>query len=620
MGLFIYYAKDLPRPEKFTEKTAVQSTKIFDRTGQVLLYELYNEEKREIIPLSSVPDYLKFAVISAEDAKFYSHNGIDLNGIFRAIKNNLKLGKPLYGGSTITQQLIRSTFLTNEKTLKRKTREIILTLELERRYSKDQILGWYLNQVPFGPNIYGVEAASKNFFGKQTKDLSLNESATLAALLQAPSYLSPYGGHKDELIIRKDYILDRMVQENYLKPEEAESAKKEELKFAELQQSIKAPHFIFYVEDYLFEKYGKDFLENGGLKIYTSLDWEMQQLAEKAIAQGIKTNRQNRAYNSSLVAIDPKTGDILAMVGSVDWFGDPLPENCISGENCLFDPKVNIATYRIGRQPGSAFKPFVYATAFQKGYDDKYIVIDEETNFGTFAGKPYIPQNWDEKFRGPVTLRQALAQSLNVPAVKVLRDLAGLEDSIENAKKMGITTLTKPLSFYGLSVVLGGGEVKLLDIVSAYGVFATEGLRIPPTAVLKIEDSQGNIIEENKKTPKRVLEPEVARLISDILSDNEARAPLFGERSPLFFENYQVAVKTGTTTDYRDGWTIGYTPSIVAGLWSGNNDNSPIAKKPGSMISAPMWHQFMEGVLSKLPKENFTKPKVSFPLSSPQPE
>lgn len=617
LSLFVYHAKDLPRPEKFTEKSFVESTKIFDRTGKVLLYELYNEEKREIIPLSSVPDYLKYAVISAEDAKFYSHHGIDFRGIFRSIQINLKLGKPIYGGSTISQQLIRSTFLTNEKTIKRKTREIILTLELERRYSKDQILEWYLNQVPFGPNIYGVETASKTFFSKQTKDLSINESATLAALLQAPSYLSPYGGHQDELIARKNYILDRMAKEHYLNPEEVESAKKEELKFAEPQQSLKAPHFVFFVQDYLFEKYGKDFLEKEGLKIYTSLDWEMQESAEKTVKEGAKKNISNKAYNASLVAIDPKTGEVLAMVGSADWFGKSLPEGCISGQNCLFDPKVNVATYRIGRQPGSSFKPFVYATAFEKGYDDKYIVIDEETNFGIWGGKPYIPQNYDNKFRGPVTLREALAQSLNIPAVKVLRDLAGLNDSIETAKKMGITTLTKPSSFYGLSIVLGGGEVKLFDMVSAYGVFATEGLRAPPISVLRIEDSQGNIIEENKKTPKRVLSAEASRLISDILSDNEARAPMFGTRSPLYFENYQVAVKTGTTGDYRDGWVIGYTPSIAVGVWAGNNDNTPIYRKPGAMVAAPMWHEFMANVLPKYPKENFTKPQTTSVIPSP---
>jgi len=594
LSLFVYYAKDLPRPEKFTERVFAQSTKIFDRTGKIVLYELYGEEKREIIPLSEIPEHLKWAIISAEDAKFYSHRGIDINAIFRSLWTDIKLGKPVYGGSTISQQLIRSTFLSLEKTPKRKIREIILTIELERRYSKDQILEWYLNQVPFGPNIYGVEAAAQTFFEKRTKDLTLAESALLASLIRAPSYLSPYGNHLDELLARKNYILDRMAQEGYITQKEAEEAKKQELVFAKEGHSIKAPHFVLYVKEQLIQKYGKDFLEKKGLKIYTSLDWDLQKIAEKAVEEGVERNKRYRAYNASLVAINPKTGEILAMVGSADWFGESFPEGCIPGKNCLFDPKVNVATYKIGRQPGSSFKPFVYATAFEKGYKDTYVVIDEPTNFGIYGGKPYTPQNYDSKFRGPVTLRQALAQSLNVPSVKVLAYLAGVEDSIKTAKKMGITTLNKPSHFYGLSLVLGGGEVKLLDMVSAYGVFATEGLRVPPVSVLKIEDADGNIIEETKKSPRRVLDPESARLINDILSDNKARTPMFGPKSALYFENYQVAAKTGTTNNFKDAWTIGYTPSLVAGVWVGNNDNSPMARQPGVVLAAPIWRQFME--------------------------
>lgn len=605
LGLFIYYAKDLPRPEKFTERSFVQSTKIFDRTGEVLLYELYGEEKREIIPLALMPEYLKQAAISVEDANFYNHFGLDFRGISRAIRINLKLRKPLYGGSTISQQLIRSTFLTVEKTIKRKIREIILTLELERRYSKEQILEWYLNQVPFGPNLYGVEAASKAFFNKSTKDISIAEAATLIALIQAPSYFSNEE-HRNELFNRKNYVLDRMTEEHYLTKEEAEEAKKEELKFEEISQSIKAPHFVFYVREYLSKKYGENFLEEGGLKVYTSLDWELQEIAEKSVEEGVERNKGYRAYNASLVAIDPKTGEILAMVGSADWFGESLPEGCTPGENCLFDPKVNVATYRTGRQPGSAFKPFVYATAFQKGYDDKYVVVDEETNFGIWGGKSWTPQNYDGRFRGPVTLRQALAQSLNIPSVKVMLYLAGLEDSIKNAQKFGITTLNKPLSFYGPSIVLGGGEVRLIDMVSAYGVFATEGLRIPPTSIFKIEDSKGNIIEENKKTPRRILDIEVARLINDILSDNETRTPMFGAHSALYFENYAVAAKTGTTDDFKDGWIIGYTPSIAVGVWTGNNDNTPTSKQPGVVLAGPIWRTFLAEVLPKFPKESFS--------------
>lgn len=608
LGLFIYYAKDLPRPEKFTERAFIESTKIYDRTGEVLLYELYGEEKREIISLSEMPEHLKQALIATEDANFYSHHGVDIWGIIRAIKINLSIGQPLYGGSTISQQLIRSTFLTREKSIKRKVREMILALELERRYPKDQILEWYLNQIPLGINIYGVEAASKTYFNKPAKELSLSESAVLVALIKAPSYYTPFGSHVEELLGRKDYVLNRMVQEKYITSEQAEEAKSVVLEFAKVSQMIKAPHFVLHIQEYLFKTYGKNFLEEEGYRIYTTLDWDLQQAAEEAIEQGVARNKKNKAHNASLVAINPKNGEILSMVGSADWFGDSYPEGCISGKNCQFDPKLNVATYRIGRQPGSSFKPFVYATAFQNGYDDEYIVIDEKTNFGVWGNKEYIPQNYDGLFRGPVTLREALAQSLNIPSVKVLLDLAGLQESINTARKSGLTTLKESASFYGPAIVLGGGEVRLIDMVSAYGVFATEGRKQPAISILRIEDSKGNIIEQKKKTSRKILDEQTARLLNDILSDNEARSPMFGYNSPLYFPNYQVAAKTGTTDNWRDAWTIGYTPGIVAGVWVGNNDNSPMAKKPGIMFSTPIWHQFMETALAKLPQENFTPP------------
>lgn len=600
--LFVYYAKDLPRPERFTEKPFIQSTKIYDKTGEILLYDIYGEEKRDVISLDQVPEYLKEAVIVAEDINFYHHFGLDIKGIIRAVLSNLRVGKAIYGGSTISQQLIRSSFLTREKTLKRKVREIILTLELERRYSKDEILEFYLNQVPFGSNTYGVEAACQTYFNKPISEISLPEATILVSLIRSPSYLSPYGEHKDKLLSRKDYILDRMLKEGYLTQEERDKTKESEITFAKILQPIRAPHFVMYVMEYLKQRYGEDFLKEKGLRVYTSLDWELQEWAEKVIKEGGEINKNYRAHNASLVAIDPKTGQILAMVGSIDYFGDLFPEDCLAGENCLFEPYPNV-TIR-GRQPGSAFKPFVYATAFKKGYDDKVVVIDEETNFGTPA-YPYIPRNYDGLFRGQVSLRQALAQSLNVPSIKVLANFAGLQDSIQTAKDLGITTLTKPPSFYGLPLVLGGGEVTLLEMVSAYGTFAAKGWHVPPVSILKIEDSTGNIIEENKKTPKMVLEPEVASLINDILSDNEARAPMFGSRPLLYFESYQVAAKTGTTQNYKDGWVIGYTPSIAAGVWVGNNNNSSMSKQPGIVLAGPIWRRFMEKVLLLRGTENF---------------
>ncbi len=591
--VFIYYAKDLPRPEQFTERTIAQTTKIYDRTGEILLYEFYGDEKRELVPFDRISDYIKEAAIAAEDANFYEHHGIDIEGIFRAVKINLQLGRPLYGGSTISQQLIRSTFLGREKTIKRKVREVILTLELERRHNKEEILEWYLNQIPFGPNTYGVEAASQNYFGKPAKEVSLEEAATLAALIRAPSYLSPYGHHIPELLERKDYALDRMAEENFITEKEAEIAKEKEIKFEEPNISIKAPHFVFYVKDYLLKKYGQAFLEREGLKVYTSLDWDLQKKAQETVKKGVEVNYSFNAHNASLVAMSPKNGEILAMAGSADWFADPYPEGCKSGVNCKFDPKVNIATYGSGRQPGSSFKPFVYATAFEKGFDDKTIIMDEETNFGIYGGKPYIPQNYDGFFRGEVTLRQALAQSLNVPSVKVLAYLAGQEDSIKTAKEIGITTLNKDPSFYGLSIVLGGGEVRLLDMVASYSVFAAKGKKHDPVSVLKIENNEGRVIERTSRGSRKVLSEDVCELITDILSDNRARAPMFGSNSLMHFENYQVAAKTGTTNDYKDAWIIGYTPSLSVGVWAGNNDNTSMAKQPGLVIAGPIWRQFL---------------------------
>jgi len=606
--VFIYYAKDLPRPEKFTEKQLIQSTKIYDRTGTILLYNIYGEEKRTYVTLDKISRYLQQAVISAEDGDFYQHPGINIKGIIRSILADFKIGKLTYGGSTLNQQLIRSSFLSLDKTAQRKIREIILSLELDRRYSKDQILEWYLNQVPFGSNAYGVEAASQTFFNKSAADLSLAQAATLAALIKGPSYLSPYE-NKEQLLIRKDYVLARMKSLGYISELDYENAGKEVLVFAEPTE-IKAPYFTLqYIKNYLNEKYGQEFLETRGLKIYTTLDWELQKKAEIFVEEEIKINRSQNAYNAALIAIDPNNGEILAMVGGVDYFGDPYPKNCISGKTCQFDPQFNVATLGL-RQPGSTFKPFVYATAFEKGYTPDTKVVDEKTNFGIWGGEEYIPKNYDGLFRGEITLRDSLAQSINVSSIKVLLDLAGIENSVKTAQDMGITTLKPP---YGPSIVLGGWEVKLLEMTSAYGVFATDGLKVPPTGILKIEDSNGNIIEENKRTGQRVLPVQACREINDILSDNNARAPMFGYNSNLYFKEHQVAVKTGTTQNYQDAWAIGYTPSVVIGVWSGNNNSSAMLERPGVVLAGAIFHKAMEQTFSKYPPTQFNPPEVSSP-------
>ena len=596
-GTFIYYAKDLPRPERLSEAVLAQPTKIYDRAGKVLLYEVYGEEKRQVVPLKDIPLHLQQAVIAIEDAEFYSHKGISLKGIGRAFLINLGLRESQFqkpGGSTITQQLARNSFLTKEKTIPRKIRELVLALELERRYSKEEILTFYLNQIPFGSTAYGVGAASELYFQKHPKDLTLAESAVLAALIQAPTYYSPYGPHKDTLLARKDHVLSRMVEEGFAAQEEAEAAKAEPLVFQDASITIRAPHFVLYVLDDLMKRYGEEFVREQGLRVITSLDWELQQQAEQAVKEVAQQNVAFGAHNAALVALNPRDGEILAMVGSKDWFASSYPEGCASGKDCLFDPKVNVATYRQGRQPGSAFKPFVYALAFQNGATDETVVVDEPTNFGVWGGKEYIPQNYDGRFRGEVTLRQALAQSLNIPSIKVLVDMAGGAEGVDFAKTPGIGTLSDP-SFYGPALVLGGGEVRLLDMASAYGVFAAEGQKTPPVAILSIQDARGNMLGKNQNTPIRVLPPEIAHLITGILSDNEARAPVFGERSLLFIPSASapVAVKTGTTQEFRDGWTLGYTANLVVGVWAGNNDNSPTLREPGVALAAPIWNRVM---------------------------
>ena len=615
-GLFIYLIKDLPRPEKFTEGSIAQSTKIYDRTGEVLLYEISGEEKRTIVPLSEIPESLKWAVVSVEDKNFFEHKGLDFKAIARAILYDLRLKKPVQGASTITQQLIRSYFLTRKKTLKRKTREIILTLEIERRYSKDQILEWYFNLIPFGGNIYGVEEASQTFFGKHISDISLPEAAILAALIRSPSYFSPYGEHLEELSERKNYTLDRMAKLNYISQEEALKSKEKEIIFQQNITTIKAPHFVFFVKDYLEGKYGRDFLNRKGLKVYTTLDFELQGIAETTLEQGIEKIEKYNAHNGALVSINPKTGEILAMVGSKNWYGES--EECDKITNkCKFDPEVNVVLSQ--RQPGSAFKPFVYAKVFLKNYTPNTLVWDVKTefnlncspdgdqDFGEYNSKCYHPKNYDDRFLGPINLKSALAQSRNLPSVKVLY-LAGIDEVLEFVQDFGITTL-KEKGRYGLSLILGGGEVKLLEMVEGYSIFAQDGVKTPLKSIIKIEDSKGNIIEKTNTSKTRIIPCQIAREINDILSDNEARAPMFGINSYLNLKNYKAAAKTGTTQDYKDAWIIGYTPSLVTGVWVGNNNNSPMSKKPAVSLAGPIWQSFMEKVLKNFPKEEFIAPE-----------
>ncbi|MCX6722088.1 MAG: transglycosylase domain-containing protein [Candidatus Staskawiczbacteria bacterium] len=631
--LFIYYTWDLPQPEKFTETPFIQSTKIYDSTGKVLLYDIYGEEKREIVSFDKISDNLKHAVLASEDARFYEHGGVDFLGILRAAWVDLTSQSRSQGGSTLTQQLVRSVYLTNQKSISRKIREIVLSIELEEKYSKDQIFDWYLNEIPFGENAYGAEAASQTYFNKPASDLSLAEAALLTSIIPAPSFYSPYGPNKATLLQKKDALLDKMQKLGFITEKQVQDAKKEKLNFSGSTTSIKAPDFVMYVKKYLDSKYGEDYLKEKGLRVYTTLNWDIQQYVEQVIKSSDKTNIGKGAYNAAMTVLDPKTGEILALVGSKDYFADPFPEGCDEKGpgSCLFDPKYDVATMG-QRQPGSSFKPFVYATAFKKGYTPDTILWDVKTEFNPNCdpnglvnktmdlgdssgsktinvdpnGNPcYAPQDYDGKNRGPVTLRTALDCSFNIPSVKLLY-LAGIPSTLQTAKDLGITTLNN-ISDYGLSLVLGGGDVNLLEMTSAYGVFATEGNYLPPISILKIIDSDGNILEKNNNQPTKVLDTQVARQINNVLSDNSARAPIFGSHSPLYVPGYQVAAKTGTTQNFVDGWTVGYTPFVVVGVWTGNNDNSP-TKDEGVGIAAPMWNAVMQKLVASNPIENFTAP------------
>ena len=614
--------RDLPNPQRISERAVIQSTKIYDRTGAILLYDIHGEEKRTVIPSDQIPAEIINATVAAEDIRFYRHGGIDWRGILRAFFTNLQRGGAVQGGSTITQQLVKKALLSDERTYVRKVKEILLALMLERTYGKDEIVTMYLNQIPYGSNAYGISAAAQTFFGKKPSELSVAEAAALAALPNAPTRYSPYGSHKDDLLKRKDWILERMRAAGFITEDQLSEARGQRLAFTPPREDMRAPHFVQYVREYLDEKYGADFVEQGGLRVITTLDWDIQQKAEAAVREGAERNEKLvRAYNAALVATDPKTGEILAMVGSRDYGAKPEPAGCAPGVNCKFDPFVNVATRM--RQPGSAFKPFVYATAFKKGYMPETVLFDVRTEFNPLCnsdGSPgpqirdpktcYHPQDYDGAFRGPVSVRQALAQSLNVPSVKLLY-LAGISDSMQTARDLGITTLTAP-DRYGLSLVLGGAEVTLAEITSSYGVFAADGVLHPAGAVLKIENSKGAVIEEKNRVSVSVLDPHIARTMNDILSDNASRVPVFSPHSSLYFPDRIVAAKTGTTQDYRDAWTIGYTPSLAAGVWVGNNDNTPMNQGGLSvMVAGPIWHRFLASVLASSTPEEFIPPEKS---------
>ncbi len=586
-------SKDLPNPNQLINREVAQSTKIYDRTGEHVLYEISGDQKRTLVALKDIPNYVKEATIAIEDKNFYKHGAFSIWAMFRTAITNVLFSRSA-GGSTLTQQFVKNAILTPEKTLTRKIKELVLSYRLEKKFSKDEILQMYLNEIPYGSNAYGVEAAAQKYFGKDIKDVSLPEAAILAAIVQTPSRYSPYGPNKDLLLSRKDYVLDLMAEQGYISAVERDAAKKQEIKFKGPETNITAPHFVMYIKDILAEKYGEKMVEQDGLKIYTTLDLYKQKAAEEVIAARTKDYpKKYNANNAALVSIDPKTGQILAMVGSRDFFDDSI------------DGQVNVATRP--RQPGSSMKPIVYAALFEKGYTPDTLLYDVVTNFSTDTNKPYEPHDYDNKERGPVTIRQALAGSLNIPAVKAIY-LAGINSVLDLADNLGYTTLY-PRSRFGLSLVLGGGEVKLLEHTNAYSAFARDGQISPIVSILKVEDKDGRIIEEYKPSDKKAIDSKIVRMVNSVLTDNDARSFVFGIKNFLNLGDRPVAAKTGTTNDFHDAWTIGYTPSLVTGVWVGNSDNKAMKRgADGSVVAAPIWHDYMARVLGDTPIETFKAP------------
>jgi len=597
----------IPDFNSFHERKIENSIKIYDRTGEVLLYDIHQDTKRTDISSEVMGVNIKNATVAIEDSEFYNHSGIRITSIVRAILANFFGTGRTQGGSTITQQLVKNTLLTQEKSYTRKIKEWVLAIKIDKSIPKEKILEYYLNEAPYGGNVYGIGEASRTYFNKEAIDLTLAEAAYLASIPQSPTRLSPYGKNRNELDARKNLVLARMLELNFIPKEEYDRAKKEVVTFVlQATTGIKAPHFVFFIKDYLEQKYGSEMIKKGGLKVTTTLDYDLQTKGEAIVKDGALQNEKDwNGKNASLVAIDPKTGQILTMIGSRNYFDKEI------------DGNFNVAT--ASRQPGSSFKPFIYATAFNKGFTPDTTLFDLPTEFQTTCNAYgealpghnqkdcYMPSNYDGKFRGPMSLRNALAQSINLIAVKLFY-LAGTSSSLKTAEDMGISTLGD-ISRYGLTLVVGGGEVSLLDMTSAYGIFANNGIRNPYTGILKIEDVSGKILEEFNQNAQEVLPKNTALVISDILSDEKARIPTFGAHSVLFIPGKDVAVKTGTTNNNKDAWTVGYTPSIAVGVWAGNNDNIPM-KKGGAAVAGPIWNKFINEALKTLPNEEFEEPNL----------
>lgn len=610
-GSVIFFATQIPNPANLSDRDIAQATKIYDKKEE-LLYDIYQDQNRTPIKLDDIPDHVKQATLSIEDKDFYKHSGFSITGIIRSVFD-LAVHRRVEGGSTLTQQLIKNALLTGERTLTRKLKEFILAVQVERVYSKDQILEMYLNEIPYGGTAYGIEAAANLYFGKSAKDLNLAESSLLAGLPQRPSVYSPYGTRPELAKVRQKEVLNRMVEDKYLTKEQAQAASEEKLTYrtGQSEQGFKAPHFVLYVKQKLIEQFGDRMVEGGGLRVTTTLDYELQKKAEEIIKKEIENLTGAKVGNGAAVVLDPKTGQILAMVGSKDYFADSAPDDCIEGSTCAFEPNVNVAISP--RQPGSATKPIAYSKALEKGYTANQVYLDVKTEFPGGDKPSYIPVNYDGQYHGVVQMRYALANSYNIPAVKNLA-LVGVKDVMELGYRMGITTWEPSIenvNSVGLSLVLGGREVRLLDLTSAFGVLANGGGQFDPISILKVEDRKGKtLFEYHPQEGRKVLDPGIAFIISDILSDNGARTAAFGSNSILNIRGKTVAVKTGTTDQKRDNWAVGFTPSVAVGVWVGNNDNSVMSPVVASGITgaSPIWSKIMTTVLEGKPNEPFVKP------------
>lgn len=594
-GFSLYFSYrfvvELPSPTDIGKLNYPLSTHMYDRNGK-LLYEIYKDQNRTLVQLKDLPEYVYKATIAIEDKDFFTHSGVSLlGGILRAAKETA-LKRGLQGGSTITQQLVKSALLTPERTIERKLKEILLALWTEKLYTKNQILEMYLNQVPYGGSAYGIEEAAKTYFKKQAKNLTIAEAAFLAGMPQAPSVYSPYT-NPDLAKNRRDEVLKRMYELKFITKKQKEDANKEEINVTPLQNTIRAPHFVFYIKSDLENQYGIQRVEEGGLNVVTTLDLDIQKEAEKIVTEELEKIAYLNVTNAAVLVAKPDTGEILAMVGSADYYAAP------SGA-------FNVTTGF--RQPGSSIKPVTYALALENGLTASTIIDDVPTAFGVPGSPPYVPVNYDGRFHGRVPLRYALANSFNIPAVKLIQ-MQGVDNMVAFSKKLGITTWDDS-SRFGLSLTLGGGEVFMTDMVTVYGTFANMGQHVPVTGIKRIYDARNTTLFDYSPTKKRVMSEETSFILSDILADSFARRLAFGTNSALEIPGYKVAVKTGTTDMKKDNWTIGYTPDFVVAVWVGNNDNTPMDQYLSSGITgaAPIWNRVMSYLLTKYGAHWYEKP------------